>query len=222
MSDTKKTKVAPPLSVGKVTKVSIVFGIGLMLSACGDSEGQQKAALTGQCTSAKELAGKIAPVIGGELAAFNVSEDPQKMPALTFKTDKGVQTDIAAFEGKTILFNLWATWCAPCREEMPAFDALQSEFGGEKFDIIPVSVDRGGPEKPLAFYDEIGLKHLPFYQDETMGVFNSLKKQSLAFGLPVTILLDEEGCILGSLNGPAKWDGEDAKTLIRTAIDSNS
>ncbi|MGB7287880.1 MAG: TlpA disulfide reductase family protein, partial [Salaquimonas sp.] len=108
--------------------------------------------------------------------------------------------------------------CAPCRHEMPAFDALQAEFGGDEFEIIPVSVDRGGPEKPLAFYEEIGLKHLPFYQDETMGVFNTLKKQSLAFGLPVTVLLDEEGCILGSLNGPAEWAGEDAKTLIRTAL----
>ena len=106
----------------------------------------------------------------------------------------------------------------PCREEMPALDRLQAGLGGETFQVLPVSIDRGGPQKPLAFYEEIGVSHLPFHQDDTMGIFNDLKKKSLAFGLPVSLLIDKDGCILGNLNGPADWAGSDAKRLIGAVI----
>ena len=210
MSDTKKTPSAP----AKTLKLPMLLTAALVLTSCSGSE----QAAIGTCEKAGTTAKAIAPMVSGDLAAFSILQSPQKMPDLAFLDGNGAPVTLAAFSGKTILFNLWATWCAPCRKEMPAFDALQEEFGGEKFEIVPVSVDRGGPDKPRAFYQEIGLKHLPFYQDETMGVFNTLKKQSLAFGLPVSILVDEAGCILGSLHGPAEWAGEDAKTLIRATL----
>jgi len=189
--------------------------LAALLAGCS---GEGETTAIEQCEAATQTVAALEPVIGGDLAAFALSDAPAKMPALSFQDANGKTVSTADFEGKVVLFNLWATWCAPCRHEMPAFDALQAEFGGEDFMVLPVSVDRGGPEKPLAFYEEIGLETLPFYQDETMGVFNTLKKQSLAFGLPATLMLDAEGCILGSLNGPADWAGEDAKTLVRTAL----
>lgn len=206
MSDTKKFRPALPIAV---------IGMAAILAGCN---GELNLAGIGECSAASETLAALNPVIGGDLAAFALSDAPRKLPPLSFSDRDGKRFSTSDFEGKFVLFNLWATWCAPCRHEMPAFDALEAEFGGEAFMVLPVSVDRGGPEKPLAFYEEIGLKNLPFYQDGTMGVFNTLKKQSLAFGLPVTLMLDKEGCILGSLNGPADWAGEDAKNLVRTAL----
>ncbi len=185
------------------------------LAACS-GEGSETA--SGQCEDAKVTAAALSGVVGGEVAAFAVSDGPSKLPELQFLDRDGISAKSSDFSGKTVLFNLWATWCAPCRKEMPAFDELEAEFGSDDFMVLPVSVDRGGPEKPLAFFEEIGVSKLPFYQDGTMGVFNTLKKQGLAFGLPVTLLLDKEGCILGSLNGPAEWASEDAKKLVRTAL----
>ncbi len=211
MSDTKKTNITLP----STPRLVAILGMCLALSACSD--GQEQASV-GQCESAKTITAALDPLVGGDIAAFAVVDDPKVIPALGFLDGDSKPASLDDFRGKVVLFNLWATWCAPCRHEMPAFDALQEAYGGDDFQIIPVSIDRGGMDKPKAFYSEIGLKHLPFYQDETMGVFNQLKKQSLAFGLPTTILLDKEGCILGSLNGPADWAGENAKALIETAI----
>ena len=187
----------------------------LFLAGCSDAQEQ---AASASCDGAGAISAAISPIISGDIAAFAVADEPGPMPLLAFLDGEGKSATLEDFKGKIVLFNLWATWCAPCRHEMPAFDALQEIYGGDDFQIVPVSIDRGGMDKPKAFYKDIGLKHLPFYQDETMGVFNTLKKQSLAFGLPTTVLLDREGCILGSLNGPADWAGSDAKALIETAI----
>lgn len=211
MSDTKKTNITPP-SKGHLLAF---IGVSLLLGAC--SEGQEQVSAS-QCEKAKTITAAIGSVISGEIAAFAVADEPRPIPPLNFKDTDGEMASLEDFKGKVVLFNLWATWCAPCRHEMPAFDALQAAYGGENFEIVPVSIDRGGMDKPKAFYQEIGLKHLPFYQDETMGVFNQLKKESLAFGLPTTVLLDQDGCILGALNGPADWAGKQAKALIETTI----
>jgi thiol-disulfide isomerase/thioredoxin len=117
-----------------------------------------------------------------------------------------------------LLVNLWATWCAPCRHEMPALDELQREMGGEDFEVVAVNVETGDDAKPKAFLDEIGVDSLAFYRDNTVGLFNELKRRNLALGLPVTLLIDEEGCLLAHMNGPAEWASEDAKALIRAAM----
>ncbi len=211
VSDTKKTGFLLPVSWRK----SIFLGVLVLLGGCSGPEQQ---ADIGTCENTGKIASAITPLIGGELAAFNVLGEPKKMPLLEFLNDKGEKTDTAAFEGKAVLFNLWATWCAPCRKEMPAFSQLQKEFGGTDFTVAAINVDRGGPEKPKDFLKEISVENLDFYQDETMGVFNALKKESLAFGLPVTLLIDKEGCIVGSLNGEAKWAGDEARALVGAVI----
>ena len=116
--------------------------------------------------------------------------------------------------GKVLLVNLWATWCAPCRKEMPALDALQKEAGGDDFEVVAVNVDTGGDEKPKKFLGEIGIENLAFYRDDTLELFNTLKRRGLALGLPVTLLVDREGCLMAHMNGPAEWAGEDARRLI--------
>ncbi|MCJ7999774.1 TlpA family protein disulfide reductase [Rhizobium cremeum] len=124
---------------------------------------------------------------------------------------------LADFSGKTVLLNLWATWCVPCREEMPALDALQKAEGNDKFQVLAINIDTGSAEKPKTFLSEIGVNALGLYRDSSMGVFNEMKKEGLAFGLPVTLLIDAKGCLLGSMNGPAAWDSEDAAKLVRAA-----
>ena len=119
--------------------------------------------------------------------------------------------------GKTVLLNLWATWCAPCRAEMPALDTLQKEMGSDAFEVIAVNVDSGDNAKPDKFLEEIGVASLVRYRDPTLGIFNDLKKRGLALGLPVTLLIDDKGCLLAHMNGPAEWSSDDARRVIAAA-----
>jgi thiol-disulfide isomerase/thioredoxin len=121
---------------------------------------------------------------------------------------------MAGLSGKTVLLNLWATWCAPCRHEMPALNQLQAEEGGADFEVVAINVDTGSDEKPKRFLEETQVDALGYYRDATMGVFNELKRRGLALGLPVTVLIDGDGCMLAHMNGPAEWASADAKALI--------
>lgn len=188
----------------------------LFLSACSDS-GDKGTTATACAVSSEAKAALDASAIG-DVAAFQTRTEPTPIGDLTFNDGEGRPASIGDHAGRTVLLNLWATWCVPCREEMPALDALQKAMGGETFAVVPVSVDLGEDTKPKAFYAETGLEALPFYHDGKMGVFNALKKRSLAIGLPVSMLIDSQGCVLGILNGPADWSGGDAERLITTAI----
>jgi thiol-disulfide isomerase/thioredoxin len=146
--------------------------------------------------------------------------EPRRLSTVAFKDAEGKPMTLTNFAGKTVLFNLWATWCVPCREEMPALNALEKEMGSERFQVVPVNIDTGDDEKPKAFLSETGVDALQLYRDNTIDVFNSLKKEGLAFGLPVTLLIDGKGCLISAMNGPAAWDSEEAKALIRGAVGS--
>ena len=124
---------------------------------------------------------------------------------------------LADRSGKTVLLNLWATWCFPCREEMPALNALQKELGSDKFEVMAVNVDTGDDTKPKKFLAETGIDALGYYRDNTLSLFNELKTRGLALGLPVTLLIDADGCLLAHMNGPANWASDDAKKLIAAA-----
>jgi thiol-disulfide isomerase/thioredoxin len=188
----------------------------LLLSACSGSE--ETASSAGQCEISSELVDGMKPLASGELAAFVVLDRPEPIGELSFENARGEPTSISAFEGKTTLVNLWATWCVPCREEMPYLKQLHEEMAGDDFAVVPVSMDLGTADKPKTFYREMDLDPLPFYHDGKMAAFNTFKKRSLALGLPATILLGPDGCILGKLNGPAEWAGNEARALIEAAI----
>ncbi|RLP23944.1 TlpA disulfide reductase family protein [Mesorhizobium sp. YM1C-6-2] len=170
------------------------------------------------CAAKTDIAKEVAASATGDVAAVLPADPPQSVRALAFNTPDGRPMTLAERAGKTVLLNLWATWCAPCREEMPALDALQKELGGEKFEVIAVNVDTGDDVKPKKFLAETGIEALGYYRDNTLALFNDLKKRGLALGLPVTLLIDDEGCLLGHMNGPADWAAADAKRLIEAAI----
>lgn len=173
---------------------------------------------SGECSAAKHLAGKIGPLAKGEVAAMVAIDQPRKLTSVAFNGPDGEPLTLENFAGKTVLLNLWATWCVPCREEMPALNALEKEMGNDNFQVVAVNIDTGDDEKPKAFLSETGVDSLQLYRDNTIGVFNSLKKEGLAFGLPVTLLIDDKGCLVSAMNGPAAWDSGDAKALIKGAV----
>ena len=170
------------------------------------------------CALAAERAAAITPFSKGQVAAMRTVDEHRPLPDLAFNGPDGKTRTIADFAGRTLLVNLWATWCVPCREEMPALNALQKTLGSDRFEVVAINIDTGDDEKPKAFLDETGVHDLAFYRDASMGVFNTLKKEGLAFGLPVTLLMDEKGCLISAMNGPAAWDSEDAKALINAAL----
>jgi thiol-disulfide isomerase/thioredoxin len=150
----------------------------------------------------------------GAVAAFVVKSAPEALPDVTFIDAKGQTRSIGDFKGKVVLLNLWATWCAPCRKEMPALDRLQMELGSDKFEVVAVSVDRSGAEGARRFLDSIGTKQLALYAEPTARLGAALK----AIGMPTTLLIDAEGREIGRLTGPAEWDSADAKALVQAAM----
>ena len=166
------------------------------------------------CEAKADAARAIASEAKGEVAAMLAADPPQLLSDLAFDGPDGTPMTLADRAGKVLLVNLWATWCAPCRKEMPALDALQKEAGGDDFEVVAVNVDTGGDEKPKKFLGEIGIENLAFYRDDTLELFNTLKRRGLALGLPVTLLVDREGCLMAHMNGPAEWAGEDARRLV--------
>jgi len=169
------------------------------------------------CAARAEVAKAIAAQATGDVAAMLPADPPQSLKALAFNDPAGKPTSLGAFGGKTLLVNLWATWCAPCRAEMPALDALQKAAGGDGFEVVAVNVDTGDDVKPKKFLSETGVANLAYYRDNTLGLFNDLKRRGLALGLPVTLLVGKDGCLLAHMNGPAEWAGEDARKLVDAA-----
>lgn len=170
------------------------------------------------CADKAAEARKVGKAATGGVAAMLAADPPRSMSTLAFDGPDGKRLSVADFKGKTLVFNLWATWCAPCRAEMPALDALEEKKGGDAFEVVAVNVDTGEKAKPEKFLSEIGVEHLAHYRDPSLDLFDRLKKDGLALGLPVTLLIDGEGCLLTHMNGPAEWAGDDAARLVETAM----
>jgi thiol-disulfide isomerase/thioredoxin len=170
------------------------------------------------CRPAAETAQRLAPLARGEVAAVTVASAPRSLPALTFRDAAGRERSLAEWRGRTVLFNLWATWCVPCRKEMPALDALQARLGGPGFEVVAVNIDTRDPDKPKAWLGEVGIKNLAYYADPQAKVFQDLKSAGKAFGMPTTLLIDPAGCELAILAGPAEWASEDAVRLVAAAV----
>lgn len=169
------------------------------------------------CVAKADIAKTLAASATGDVAAMLPADPPQSLKGLAFNAPDGKPMTLADLAGKTVLLNLWATWCAPCREEMPALNALQKQAGGQDFEVVAVNVDTGDDAKPKKFLAETGIDTLGYYRDNTLALFDDLKKRGLALGLPVTLLIDKDGCLLAHMNGPANWAGDDASRLIDAA-----
>ncbi len=179
-----------------------------------------KEARAADCAAAARTAEAVKDLAKGEVAAMNVSKAPEKLADYAFNDPDGKPVSLAAFRGKTVLLNVWATWCVPCRAEMPELDKLQGEFGSDKFQVVAVNIDTSRPERPKKFFEETGVKALTLYADPKANIFYELKQSGKALGLPVTMLLDPEGCQIGLMNGPAAWHSADAKALVTKAVEA--
>ena len=139
---------------------------------------------------------------------------PQPLPPLTFQTMDGRETTLADFAGKVVVLNLWATWCAPCREEMPGLDRLQARFADRDVVVLALSVDRAGPERVQQFLDEISVRRLAVYRDPKAAATRALKVP----GLSATLLIDRQGREVGRVLGIAEWDGPAAVAVVEKLL----
>ncbi len=212
----KDTKLRPVRVLTIAAVLGVLAGVGAiyMTSMAGRNE---SAAF---CAGGSETVARMAPLARGEVAAVLVPQKPRRLPELTFRDNAGKTVSTADLKGKTVLLNVWATWCAPCREEMPALNALQAEMGSPDFEVVAVSIDSQGEDKARDFLSELKIDRLAFYADPTTKLFQDLKVAGRGVGLPTTILIDRDGCEIGYLPGPAHWSSDDAKALIRAALGS--
>ncbi|GMR08428.1 MAG: TlpA disulfide reductase family protein [Gammaproteobacteria bacterium] len=147
-------------------------------------------------------------------SAVRLLDRPRDLPDLRFVDVAGMPYKLSDFQGKIVLLNIWATWCPPCREEMPALDRLQARLGGPDFLVLPLSVDLGGLYLLKEFYDEMGLKSLKLFYDASRKAAVDLQ----IIGLPTTYLLDRQGRAIGITVGPATWDNEEIVSLIQDQL----
>ena len=197
--------VAAAALAGGVAGLAAVYGIGAF---------QSNAGADAACRPAVETARRVSPLIRGEVAAITLAKVPRRVPELAFRDATGQAKTLGDWRGRLVLLNLWATWCVPCRKEMPALDALEAKLGGSGFDVVAINNDTRDPEKPKAWLKEVGVERLSYYADPSAKVFQDLKLAGSAFGMPTTLLVDPAGCEIGALAGPAEWASEDAVKLI--------
>ena len=129
----------------------------------------------------------------GEVAAVNVAKSPLRLPDLAFQDATGKPLTLADWRGRTVLLNLWATWCVPCRKEMPALDALQASSAAPDFEVVAVNIDTRDPDKPKAWLKESASQKLAYFADPSAKMFQDLKAIGRAFGMPTTLLIDPQG-----------------------------
>src|SRR6266481_221245 len=203
-----------PVAVGAVLVGALigfagVYGLGgLKRGSGGDTA----------CAGAVDLARKIGPLAHGEVAALTMATSPLRLPDLAFWDAEGKPRRLSEWRGKTVLVNLWATWCVPCRKEMPALDGLQAKLSGPDFEVVAINIDTRDPEKPKNFLKDAKLTRLGAFNDKNAKVFQDLKAIGRALGMPTSVLVDGHGCEIATIAGPAEWDSDDAVKLIKAAV----
>ncbi|RUU80375.1 TlpA disulfide reductase family protein [Mesorhizobium sp. M7A.F.Ca.MR.362.00.0.0] len=228
MADGSRFFPAPRLILAALVAGALAGAVAVYVSESRSGNNAPAQAAVGDsrddvtCAAKSDRAKKVAASATGEVAALLPADPPQSLKSLAFNGPDGKPMTLADHAGKTVLLNLWATWCAPCRAEMPALDALQKEKGSDSFEVVAVNVDAGDDVKPKKFLSDTGVATLGYYRDSTMTLFNDLKERGLALGLPVTMLIDGEGCLIAHMNGPAEWSGPDARRLVETALKPES
>ena len=163
----------------------------------------------------------LLPAIGQEAAAgslpenFVVHDEPRELAAASFRDGDGHTVSLTDFAGRVVLLNVWATWCGPCRHEMPMLDDLQARLGGEDFEVVALSIDRAGLAPVRDFFAELKLENLGLYIDSTAAA----ARATGVFGLPTTLLIDRQGRELGRLVGPAEWNAPEVISDLRSIIE---
>jgi thiol-disulfide isomerase/thioredoxin len=176
----------------------------------------------GECAPQPAAAKAIDAAATGELAALTGTGGGRGYSTMSFEDAAGAKKTIADFAGKKLLVNFWASWCVPCRAEMPALDKLAAAYDSDLFTVLPVNLDigAGAVDKAKKFLADGKFQHLPLYADPSFNAFETLKQQAVAVGLPATLLLDGKGCELAVLQGPAAWDTPDGDRVIEALLNS--
>jgi thiol-disulfide isomerase/thioredoxin len=203
-----------PLAIGAVVIGAVlgfggIYGFGaLKPTASGDPA----------CRGAVDIARRIAPLAQGEVAALTMATTPLRLPDLAFADADGVPKKLSDWRGKTLLVNLWATWCVPCRKEMPALETLQRKLEGPGFEVVAINIDTRDADKPKNFLKEANLTRLGYFNDQKAKVFQDLKAVGRALGMPTSVLVDGQGCEIATIAGPAEWGSDDAVKLVKAAL----
>lgn len=200
--------VAAAILIGAAIGYVGVYGIG---GLTGNPPGDPA------CRPAVDLARKIAPLARGEVAALTMAKSPLRVPDLAFDDADGRPRKLSDWRGRTVLVNLWATWCVPCRKEMPALDELQAKLGSKDFEVVAINIDTRDLHKPKDFLKEGNLTRLGYFADPKAKVFQELKAVGRALGMPTSVLVDGAGCEIATIAGPAEWASDDAVKLIKAA-----
>jgi len=145
---------------------------------------------------------------------FILHEEPKPIASIAFEDDQGRTRGLADFRGKVVLLNIWATWCGPCRREMPSLDRLQGMLGGSDFEVVALSIDRTGLDAVRKFYADVGLRNLSIYVDGS----GKATRELATVGVPATLLIGRDGRELGRLIGPAEWDEPDIVQFLKRVI----
>jgi thiol-disulfide isomerase/thioredoxin len=214
----KRQSAAPPASYLVAAVIAAIAGFATIYWSFAPSDnGVAPPEGSGAASGSGPGAASDSPLAGlnkGAMAAFLVRPAPLELADFSFEADGGAAKSLKDWRGKVVLLNLWATWCVPCREEMPALDKLQAALGGDDFEVVAINIDKGGPDKARDFLKEIGVNKLALYTDPSGKLFSTIR----AVGMPTTLLIDREGREIGRLVGPADWASPEAKTLIEAAI----
>lgn len=149
-------------------------------------------------------------VVAGDMRKMVFHPAPKDAGKADFMTFDEQPLNLADWQGKWVLVNFWATWCAPCRHEMPMLSELQAELGGDTFEVVTIATSRNPPAKMQDFFAEIGVDNLPLHRDPN----SMLAREMAVLGLPVTVILNPEGQEVARLTGDADWSGADAKALL--------
>ncbi len=160
------------------------------------------------------LVGVVETTVAQSQPLIPLHETPMALPDISFADAEGTTVSLKNWEGKLVLLNIWATWCVPCREEMPTLDKLQKELGSDSFEVVALSIDRAGVKVVEEFYREINIRNLRIFVDQSGTAARDLK----VFGLPATLLIDTKGQELGRLIGATEWDSAEMISLIKLTI----
>ena len=157
-------------------------------------------------------------MLEGSMKKLRFHPSPQALPAVGFITDAGDEAMLLDFKGKYLLVNFWATWCAPCRKEMPMLSALQEAYAGERFEVLTIATGRNPLPAMEAFFDEIGVTNLPLHRDPKQALARSMD----VIGLPVTVLIDPEGREIARMLGDADWNSDSARAMLERLIGADN
>jgi thiol-disulfide isomerase/thioredoxin len=216
MTDTN----APRTGAFNRTRVLVVVGVAVLAVAIASWVLLGNGASTKECPVQAEAASAIDFAAVGELAGLNPTGEGRGYATMAFKDAAGKAVDIADFKGKGLLVNFWASWCVPCREEMPALDALAAKYNSDDFMVLPINLDIGedGLGKARKFLEDNKFANLPLYADNSFAAFERLKQEAVTVGLPASLILDQNGCELAVLQGPAHWNTPDGYAVIDALV----